>query len=94
MDNGYIKSGLESPYPLKVIMRGSIQKSEGQNICVVSIVFATMNKELAEQRIHKLIRESTDPKMYYMVYSVPFDTDLTALEHYPSIAVFPSDLMD
>lgn len=59
---------------------------------VVSVIYATNNKELAENKIKELNNEK-DSEYYYMVYSVPLDTDLTNLEHYPSIAIMKEDLL-
>ncbi len=37
-----------------------------------------------------LSQEESDA--YFMAYSVPFDTDLTTIGHYPSIAISKEDL--
>lgn len=87
----YITLGLNGAGALKIIMKGSIEELENQKAGVVSVVFATTNKALAQQKIEKLI-SNPDSKSYYMVYSVPLDTDLTTLEHYPSIAINKRDL--
>jgi len=71
-------------------MRGSIEDVENSKVGVVSIVFATMDKASAEQKIKELSHK--DNQSYYMVYSVPLDSDLTTLEHYPSIAITKEDL--
>jgi len=81
----YIALGLNGEGALKIIMKGSIEELENNKVGVVSVVFATTNKELAQQKIEKLV--SSNSKSYYMVYSVPLDIDLTTLEHYPSIAI-------
>lgn len=86
----YIKQGLNGEAPLKLILCGNVQNVEDDKVGVVSVVFATEDKELANQKI-KILR-SENPNSYYMIYSVPLDTDLTTLEHYPSIAVTKSDL--
>lgn len=56
------------------------------------MVFATMDKMQAKDKIDNLIFTSPNSNDYYMVYSVPLDTDLTKLEHFPSIAITKSDL--
>lgn len=86
----YINLGLEGAAPLKVIMCGNVQESADGKVGVVSIVYATLNKDAARQKIQELAQAS--PNDYYMVYSVPLDTDLTTLSHYPSIAISKSDL--
>ncbi|WP_152392911.1 hypothetical protein [Paenibacillus guangzhouensis] len=87
----YIALGLNGEEALKIIMKGSIEELEKNKVGVVSVVFATTNKELAQQKIEKLM-SAPDSKDYYMVYSVPLDTDLTALDHYPSIAISKEEL--
>ena len=57
---------------------------------VVSVVYATNDKGLAEQKMNELI--AANPNNYYMVYSVPLNVDLTELSHYPSIAISKDDL--
>ena len=54
------------------------------------MVFATEEKELAREKLQELLEKS--PENYYMVYSVPLDTDLTELSHYPSIEITREDL--
>lgn len=87
----YIALGLNGEGALKIIMKGSIEEHESQKFAVVSVVFVTTNRILAQQKIEKLI-SIPDSNSYYMVYSVPLDTDLTTLEHYPSIAISKRDL--
>lgn len=87
----YIALGLNGEGALKIIMKGSIEEHESQKFGVVSVVFVTTNRILAQQKIEKLI-SIPDSNSYYMVYSVPLDTDLTTLEHYPSIAISKRDL--
>lgn len=87
----YIAWGLGGEEPLKIIMKGSVEAHDRRKIGVVSVVFATTNRELAQEKIEELITAS-DPQSYYMVYSMPLDTDLTTLTHYPSIAISKDDL--
>ncbi len=103
----YIHQGLNGEFPLKLILCGKTELDEQlayafggsteelmltptEKIGVVSVVFATQSKELAAERVRQLAEEH--PEHYYMVYSVPLDTDLTKLTHYPSIAITKADL--
>ena len=85
----YVRQGLEGEEQLKLILCGSIQDMGSGRAGVVSVVYATKNRDLAEQKIRTLA--AANPEHYYMVYSVPLDTDLTELPHYPSIAVTPKE---
>lgn len=86
----YIKQGLNGKAPLKLILCGNVQGTKNDKAGVVSVVYATNDKDLAEQQLHELM--TVNPDNYYMVYSVPLDIDLTTLSHYPSIAITKSDL--
>ena len=86
----YIKQGLNGEAPLKIILCGNIQCAENDKVGVVSVVYATNDKDLAEQKIHELT--AANPNNYYMIYSVPLNVDLTKLSHYPSIAITKDDL--
>ena len=86
----YIKMGLNGEAPLKLILCGNVEDKGSDKVGVVSVVYATNSKEQAEQKIQELI--TANPDNYYMVYSVPLDTDLTALDHYPSIEIAREDL--
>jgi len=88
--NDYIEMGLNGEAPLKVILRGSVEVVSDNNVGVVSLVYATLDREAAKDKIYELLRKDSDS--YYMVYSVPLDMDLTDLEHYPSIAITKEDL--
>ena len=86
----YIKQGLNGNAPLKLILCGNIQGTENDKVGVVSVVYATNDKDLAEQKMNDLI--AVNPNNYYMVYSVPLNVDLMELSHYPSIAITKDDL--
>ena len=86
----YIEQGLNGEAPLKLILCGNVQSTENDKVGVVSVVFATNDKNLAEQKIHELT--AANPNNYYMVYSVPLNVNLTELTHYPSIAITKDDL--
>lgn len=83
--------GLNGEGELKIILKGNVQEVENNKYGVVSVVFVTMDKSTAKERIEKLLQQA-DKKDYYMVYSVPLNMDLTQLEHYPSIAIAREDL--
>ncbi len=86
----YIEQGLNGEAPLKLILCGNVQSTNNDKVGVVSVVFATNDKNLAEQKIHELT--AANPDNYYMVYSVPLNVNLTELTHYPSIAIMKEDL--
>lgn len=86
----YIRLGLDGEAPLKLILCGSVQSLGTKKTGVVSVVYATLHKDLAEKKITELSEKN--PDAYYMVYSVPLDFDLTTLGHYPSIAITQDDL--
>lgn len=86
----YIKQGLNGEAPLNLILCGTVKSAGNDKVGVVSVIYATENKVLAEQKIKELCFDH--PNNYYMVYSVPLDTDLTTLIHYPSIAITKNDL--
>ena len=86
----YIEQGLNGEAPLKLILCGNVESTKNDKVGVVSVVFATNDKNLAEQKIHELT--AANPNNYYMVYSVPLNVDLTELTHYPSIAITKEDL--
>ena len=86
----YIEQGLNGEAPLKLILCGNVESTKNDKVGVVSVVFATNDKNLAEQKIHELT--AANPNNYYMVYSVPLNVDLTELTHYPSIAITKDDL--
>ncbi|MBO5336235.1 MAG: hypothetical protein J6A94_03790 [Lachnospiraceae bacterium] len=86
----YVQMGLNGDAPLKLILCGNVEEANGDKVGVVSVVFATNDKVLAEQKMQELAEGN--PEKYYMVYSVPLDTDLTNSSHYPSIEITKEDL--
>lgn len=48
--------------------------------------------ERARQKLEELTAKQAEGD-YYMVYSCPLDTDLSALGHYPSIEIAKADLL-
>ena len=89
-DKDYLEQGLNGEAPLKIILCGSVQTAEQEKVGVVSMVYATLDKEAAAGKIQELLSQNS--QNYYMVYSVPFDVDLTTLPHYPSITITNDDL--
>lgn len=89
----YIDKGLNGKEPLKLILRGYVENMENNKVGVVSVVYATNDKRLAEKKIQELNNSNDYQNAYHMVYSVPLDTDLTKLEHYPSIEINKEDLL-
>lgn len=61
-----------------------------EKVGVVSVMFVSETKELVVKKIEEF--EAKYPERYFMVYSVPLDTNLEELNHYPSIVIFQSDL--
>ena len=86
----YIQMGLEGKEPLKIILCGAVQEEGEEKIGVVSVVFATQDREKEKEKIQELREQH--PENYYMVYSVPLESDLTTQNHYPSIAIRKEDL--
>lgn len=85
-----IEIGLNDEEPLKVIMRGHVQDYNGENVAVATLMFVTTDAELAREKIYNYQQEND---YFYMVYSVPLDTELTTLTHYPSIAFTKEDIL-
>ncbi len=86
----YVKQGLDGKAPLKLILCGSVEEENNGKVGVVSVCYATNNRKKAEEKLKELTMKN--PSNYYMVYSVPLDTDLMSLEHYPSIEITMDDL--
>lgn len=59
--------------PLKLILCGNVQSTENDIVGVISVVFATNDKDLVEKKIHELVVATSNN--YYMVYSVPLNID-------------------
>lgn len=87
----YVETGLNGEGELKLILCGNMETTEDGKIGVVSVVYATKDREAARKKLEELV-ETNPPENYYMVYSVSLDTDLTKLPHYPSIAISKEDL--
>ena len=93
-DEKLVQVGLNGKDSLKMILSGYVEESGNENseekIGVVSVMFVSENKELISKKMEEF--EAKYPERYFMVYSVPLDTELEELDHYPSIAIFESDL--
>ena len=79
---------------IKMILCGSAEESSvnpGENVGVVSVVYVTEDKEKIDVQLEKL--QKSHPENFYMEYEVPMDTELTTLEHYPSIEISKDDLL-
>ncbi len=86
-----VTKGLSEDYPIKVILKGYVTDKSTQKLGVVEVVYITQDSVLAREKFEDLLKNNVDDA-YYMVYAVPFDTDLTTLNHYPSIAISGEDL--
>lgn len=81
-----VETALTDEQPLKLILKGWMEEGVG----VVAVVYATTDSNKARNCFEELT-STADEDYYYMVYSVPFDTDLTQIGHYPSIAISKED---
>ncbi|MGG4492433.1 hypothetical protein [Brevibacillus reuszeri] len=81
-----VEVALTDEQPLKLILKGWMEEGVG----IVAVVYATTDSNKARKRIKELASAANEEN-YYMVYSVPFDTDLTQIGHYPSIAISKED---
>ncbi len=76
---------------LNLICKGNIENMKNEKVGVVSVVYVSYDANLSKQKLQEYIEKDTES--IYMLYCVPLDTDLTTLEHYPSIAITKDDLM-
>lgn len=75
--------GLNNDHPLKVIVRGKMEN----NLGVAEVLFISEDKELIRDFYESNIKEGE----YLMIYGVPYDTDLSKIGHYPSVAFEKDD---
>jgi len=87
----YVAMGFSDDFPVKIILKGYVSENETEKTGVTEVVYISTDTKLTRIFFEKLLQENKDDS-YYMVYSVPFDTDLTTLKHYPSIAISKEDL--
>ena len=92
-DEKLVQLGLNGKDSLKMILSGYVENDKSETgwekVGVVSVMFVSENKELVSKKMEEF--EVKYPERYFMVYSVPLDTELEELDHYPSIAIFESD---
>ncbi|MYV05678.1 MULTISPECIES: hypothetical protein [Furfurilactobacillus] len=90
-DEELIQLGLSGKAPLKVILAGWTESNtDGQKVGVVGLLYVTTDVQRAQQQLTHLRKQN--PEHYYMVYSVPYDTDLSTLSHWPTLEIEPEDL--
>ncbi len=87
----YVEMGFSEEYPLKVILKAYVVDEENEKIGITEVVYITMDTNKAKEKFDELTKQN-DSDAYLMIYSVPFDVDLTSLSHYPSIAISREDL--
>ncbi|OFI49688.1 hypothetical protein BG261_02350 [Floricoccus tropicus] len=75
--------GLNNDYPLKVIIRGRMEN----NLGVAEVLFVSEDKEL----IWDFYEANLKKDDFLMIYGVPYDTDLSKIGHYPSVAFEKDD---
>ncbi|OFI47794.1 hypothetical protein BG262_08880 [Floricoccus penangensis] len=76
-------NGLDNEHPLKVIVRGRMEN----NFEVAEVLFISEDKELIRDFYEANFKEDE----YLMIYGVPYDTDLSKIGHYPSVAFEKDD---
>ena len=77
-----------------MILSGTVEKSTAkpdENVGVVSVVYVSESHENITSKIKELRAANLD--VFYMEYETLMDTDLTTLEHYPSIEISKDDLL-
>ena len=89
--NELVQMGLNGKDDLKLILSGYVKEKKEGKIGIVSVVYATEDRGLAEKKFTQL--STSCPNKYFMIYSVPFNTDLDTLVHYPSIVIEKDDLV-
>lgn len=75
--------GLNNDHPLKVIVRGRMEN----NLGVAEVLLISEDKGLIRDFYESNIKEDE----YLMIYGVPYDTDLSKIGHYPSVAFEKDD---
>lgn len=72
---------------IKILVEAFADKDEA----VVQVVYASRDEASVERRLKELSHQS--PGHYFAIYDLPIDKDLTALPHYPSVAIHPDDFI-
>ena len=66
---------------IQIIINAFVEKDKTG--AVVEVLFASNNQEKVEVKYEELAAQY--PENYLAIYDVPLDTDLNALDHYPSV---------
>ena len=68
---------------IQIIVNAFVE--EGKETAVVEVLFASANHENVKAKYQEL--KIQYPDNYLAIYDLPFDTDLSSLSHYPSVAI-------
>ena len=88
--DAYINDILNSPEDLKIIMKAHVENDD-EKYGVVSIVFISTDHQLIHDKFLELVT-TNDNNSFYFLYSCDLNTNLLALDHYPSIRIDTADL--
>lgn len=88
--DAYINDILNSPEDLKIIMKAHVENDD-EKYGVVSIVFISIDHQLIHDKFLELVT-TNDNNSFYFLYSCDLNTNLLALDHYPSIRIDKADL--
>lgn len=91
--NEMIELGLEDDGQIKIILKGSVESNNTNNVGIVAVVFVTADINLARDTITKF-NKYKKAEDFYMVYSCPENVDLTTLNHFPSLEISMDDLSE
>ncbi len=80
--DAYINDILNSPEDLKIIMKAHVENDD-EKYGVVSIVFISTDHQLIHDKFLELVT-TNDNNSFYFLYSCDLNTNLLALDHYPS----------
>ena len=78
---------------IRMILSGSIESSSSdpsEKVGVVSVVYVSEDENRIRTKLNEL--QKNNPDNFYMDYVVSLDTDLTTLDHYPSLEISREDL--
>lgn len=73
---------------LKIIVHAFAEPTEA----VVEVLYASENEESISHKMAELTVKY--PNDYLAIYDLPLDMDLSALPHYPSVAISPDDFKE
>ena len=88
--DAYINDILNSPEDLKIIMKAHVENDD-EKYGVESIVFISTDHQLIHDKFLELVT-TNDNNSFYFLYSCDLNTNLLALDHYPSIRIDKADL--